>query len=78
MSDSIKKACRGVLEDAVFFLVCVLVLAFGGWALGLVSIPEEQMNILEALHFNSIYAVLLVMAADTIVRLVLIAIEGER
>lgn len=70
-----KDAVVAVLADGAFFATCIGVL----WAvhplIAMLPVGEDQKEALEQLHFQAVYATLLVLAAETVLRILKHALE---
>jgi hypothetical protein len=65
----------GMISDGVLWLAAVLVLGVVGLAIGFVPLHGRPRELLEAIHLNTVYAVVLVASASIISRLVVVALE---
>ena len=67
--------CAELFSDSAIWLAGVLVLGLANAALGLLHLPPAQMELMESIHLNAVYATILVASASTISRLVMSVLE---
>ena len=69
------KQASDLLADGIVWLVAILVLGLLNAALGFAHLPPSQMEMVESIHLNAVYALILVASASAISRLLMWALE---
>ena len=65
----------GLVVDGTVWLAGILVLSLANFALTLVRLPPRQMELMEAIHLNTLYATILVVSAGAISRLLIATLD---
>ena len=69
------RQCGDLFADGAIWIAAVLVLATANALLGWLHLPPAQMEMMEAIHLNAVYATILVASAGTISRMVMSALD---
>jgi hypothetical protein len=67
--------CVALASDSVLWLAAITVVGLANVALGFLQLHGRQKEMMEAIHLNTVYAVVLVGSASTVSRLVVSALE---
>ena len=65
----------GFLIDGSVWLAGILVLSAANFALGFLRLPPRQLELMEAIHLNTLYATLLVVSAGAVSRLLVATLD---
>ena len=67
--------CMEIVGDSMLWLVAITMVGLANVAMGFLQLNGRQREMVEAIHLNTVYAVVLVGSAATISRLVVSALE---
>jgi hypothetical protein len=67
--------CMELASDGVLWLAAIVMVGLANAAMGYLQLQGRQREMMESIHLNTVYAVVLVGSASTISRLVVSALE---